>query len=108
MLRAAICVGAALISTSPQAATIFQTGNQLFARCGSPANAIEEMVFLGYVLGVADSYNEPMFCLPPTAIAKQVSDISCQYLRTHPEKRHLAGHSLVVDALRTAFPCNGQ
>ena len=108
MFRAAVVLGVALTSTSPQAATVYQTGNQLFARCSAPSNVVEEMVFLGYVIGVSDAYGSPPLCVPQAATAKQLSDISCQYLRNHPEKRHLSGQTSVVEALRAAFPCSGQ
>ena len=48
------------------------------------------------------------FCIPEDAMVKQVSDIVCNYVRDHAEKRHYVAASLTVLALKAAWPCPTQ
>jgi Rap1a immunity proteins len=79
----------------------FYTGNQLFDFCqgGSPA-------CVGYILGVAAARNGDSFCFPAGVIAEQVVSTVKLWLNNHPEKRHLPGGLLVMQALSESFPCN--
>jgi hypothetical protein len=79
----------------------FYTGNHLFDFCrgGSPACA-------GYILGVAAARSGDSFCFPAGVIGEQVVGTVKLWLNNHPEKRHMRGGLLVVEALSEGFPCN--
>ena len=68
----------------------------------------------GYIEGVSDAlqsmYNalqikHGMFCVPLGADSKQLADITINYIRDHPEKRHYVASEEVALALQHAFPC---
>lgn len=60
--------------------------------------------FLGYVKALTDSNNGIAFCIRQDAFAKAVSLLVRQYNR-QPEWRDVDPTVVVVEALRSAFPC---
>jgi hypothetical protein len=44
-------------------------------------------------------------CIPPNADMKQIVDVFRNYVRDHPEKRHLLAANLAAEAFALAFPC---
>jgi hypothetical protein len=44
--------------------------------------------------------------VPVGSVRQQTVDVVVNYLRDHPETRHLGGSELVVTALKEKFPCN--
>ena len=95
-----VCVSIALLASGAAMAAEqseivdFYTGNQLFDLCqkGSPA-------CVGYILGVAASRSAKSFCFPAGVIGEQVVSTVKLWLNNHPEKRHLPGSLLVMQAL---------
>jgi len=76
------------------------TGNDLMQHC----IAAPDGFCAGYVGGVIDtSYS--LFCFPPEVTKRQIINITIMYLHDHPEKLHLFAPSLVIKAMRAAFPC---
>jgi hypothetical protein len=61
--------------------------------------------FDGYVVGVADISANILWCPPKNVSRGQISKIVASYLKSHPEKLHMAANSLVIDALKLPFPC---
>jgi len=76
------------------------TGNDLMQHCISAPDSF----CAGYIGGVIDT-SHAMFCFPPDATKRQIINITIMYLRDHPEKLGLYAPSLVINAMRAAFPC---
>ena len=47
----------------------------------------------------------PLFCIPTAVQGEQGARVIVRYLDTHPNMLHLPGATLVIYALRDAFPC---
>jgi Rap1a immunity proteins len=91
----------ALLSTAHAA---FNNGNKLLSDLNS-SDAGNRVYALGYILGVVDSYDEELFCIPGSVNAGQLRDIVQQHLATNPKDRHLHAGALVAIALIKEFPC---
>jgi len=76
------------------------TGNNLMQHC----IAAPDGFCAGYVGGVIDT-THALFCFPPEVTKRQIINITIVYLHDHPEKLHLFAPSLVIKAMRAAFPC---
>ena len=76
------------------------TGNDLMQHC----IAAPDGFCAGYVGGVIDT-THALFCFPPEATKRQIINITIVYLHDHPEKLHLFAPSLIIKAMRAAFPC---
>jgi hypothetical protein len=81
----------------------FVNGNQLYEKCQEFPSYCH-----GYATGVAVASDQEgnAFCLPPGVNSLQLRDTVKLWLRDHPEKRHLSGSFLVIQALKEKFPCN--
>jgi len=62
-------------------------------------------MLIGYVAGIADVGNQILFCAPDHSTVGQLVAVTTKYVKEHPEKWDQAGATLVVAALREAFPC---
>ena len=76
------------------------TGNDLMQHC----IAAPDSFCAGYIGGVVDT-SHAMFCFPPEVTKRQIINITIMYLRDHPENLELFAPSLVIKAMRAAFPC---
>jgi hypothetical protein len=102
---AAVCL---LIAPIQFAQANFITGNELyeFFRKGRDSA-------LTYVAGVTDTIDAIKtevpervdWCVPKNAALHQYGDVVEKYLREHPQHRHFSASSLIMKALREAFPC---
>ena len=82
----------------------FWDGNTLLQRM--TGNHSEQMNALGYVMGVADSYNGKEFCPRSGNITSgQINDVVKVYLERNPSLRHLTGDLLTMVALSQVWPC---
>jgi hypothetical protein len=79
-------------------------GNKLFSEMNS-SSLSDKNFALGYVLGVVDSYDDELFCIPNGVNAGQLRDIVQQYLARNAKDRHLHGGALVAIALMDVYPC---
>ncbi|WP_413479705.1 Rap1a/Tai family immunity protein [Vibrio hibernica] len=61
--------------------------------------------FDGYVAGVSDLSVDILWCPPQNVNQGQISKIVANYLKAHPESLHKNADLLVVDALKSPFPC---
>lgn len=87
----------------------YKTGNQLLSECEArdPACVV-------YISGVADSYawtqgpNSPipLFCLRSGTTARQLVDVTLNWMQHHPEVRHGSAAVQVGLAITEAFPCS--
>ena len=79
-------------------------GNDLI-RLMDSSETIDVAMYRGYVAGVQDSYNGVLFCVPEKVRLSQSCEIVAQYIKADPKKWHEAAKILVIEALRSAFPC---
>lgn len=91
-----------LLSLAAQAA--FNNGNKLLSDLNSNDSG-NRLFALGYIIGVVDSYDEELFCIPSTANAGQLRDIVHNFLRDNPKVRHEHAGAIVMVALVSQFPC---
>jgi hypothetical protein len=84
-------------------ATYFIDGNKLLNEMDNNSG---RMYSLGYVVGVVDSLNQVVFCLPPTVTAGQIKDMIHNYLRNTPAERHLPASVIIANAFIGGFPCS--
>jgi hypothetical protein len=98
----------AMLSTPAMAE--WKDGNQLFNELSDhDPTFIAPMAALGYVQGVADVYQKSQLCIPNNVQAKQAADVVRNYLYANPQLRQYAADSLVLAALKAAWPCrNGK
>ncbi len=82
----------------------FYTGNDLLRLYNSTNSSQKEKV-KGYVAGISDSYNKTI-CLKKGMVLSQITAVAIQYIEKNPKKRHYSARTLVLSALKSAFPCN--
>jgi hypothetical protein len=108
VLAAGLLWPASAFSQADQVTT-FLTGNQLYEYCTSQTNVVAKTMCLGYVAGTFDTLDAMgMTCRPNEVTMGQAQDMITNYLRDHPETRHLNGADLVGAVLAKTFPCKKQ
>ncbi len=83
----------------------FWNGNDLLEKM--TGTNMEQIMALGYVMGVFDSQRSSTIC-PPTnsgITAGQMRDVVKNYLERNPQHRHHTGDLVTVVALATVWPC---
>jgi hypothetical protein len=102
----------------------FFSGNELYAICTSVSERAECIGYVEGVLDVADfegifyhgRYNLHSFeggpphyvdewCQPWGVTSQQAVDVVTMFLRDNPQIRHNRASTLVVQAMKKAFPC---
>lgn len=106
MSRSKILRALLLVLAMP-AHAYFVDGNTLLERMEDPGT-VKPMVALGFVLGVADSFEQTQICLPENVRAQQLYDLVRDWLRANPDKRHVQAAAIVLVVLRQAWPCANQ
>lgn len=99
-------LGAGLLALCGAAHAEFMTGNQLYSKLTSPG--LDQVLGLGYVMGVFDTKRGVDFCPPSEVIAGQVKDIVQGYLERNPQHRQLTGDVLTIVALSSVWSCKQQ
>jgi len=99
-VRAAL-ITLALVAGSAQAE--FMDGNMLLQRLGGTHG--EQMMALGYVIGVSDALHHVVHCAPVNVTSGQMRDMVTNYLSNVPAERHLVANVLVARVLRSTWPC---
>lgn len=93
-------------------------GNTLSNLCNTNANretptdlAMQAGACLGYLSSIIDiqtsggQVNGRRACIPANADTNQIVDLFKNYVRDHPERRHLLAANLAAEAFALAFPC---
>ena len=104
-------------------------GNKLFTQCSkavaiteateeaarafSSEDYVQASFCLGYLSGFLDmntlcqltAGNRVVFCVPRGVLSGQAARVVVQYLQEHAEKLHEDGVTLIMLALKAAFPC---
>ena len=111
-LIGAIC--AALVVVAPKEAAAVEDGHQLLHIASSEAFG-DRLSYLSYVFGVSQAYSlalavhelPPSYCLSGTK-NEDFADAVRIWLRRNPELLDWSPTVLVVLALKTYFPCEGE
>lgn len=85
----------------------FQNGNKLYGfyqDYKKESGSFNAGVYGGYVIGVADAFDDVTFSIPSYATQGQILDVVGKYLENHPEVRHNSAFIIVSDALAKVFP----
>lgn len=122
-MKITICITIFLLYCMPGISTAEgTTGTELLNQCKDAVNFMDNRgptnfkvgQCLGYLNGLteATNYNRkdnirnvPYFCLPNDVTIGQEVMIVVKYLENNPEKLHEPSFSLVMKALKDAFPC---
>jgi len=104
-------------------------GNKLFTQCSkavamteateeagrqfSTEDYVQASFCLGYLSGFLDmntlcqltTGNRVVFCVPRGVLSGQAARVVVKYLQEHTEKLHEDGVTLIMLALKAAFPC---
>jgi hypothetical protein len=90
-------------------------GNTVSTWCSTKANeataAMQAGSCLGYLWSIVDiqtlggAVNGRKAFIPRNADMGQMVDLFKNYVREHPEKRHLLAANLAAEAFASAFPC---
>jgi hypothetical protein len=110
-VRRAILVAIGLSLLVGNAEAFYKDGDALFDKCSDDGASFNKGVCYGYILGVFDALENRSntFCVPQGpqgATVQLLVDVLSNYLRDHPETRHLPAADLVSVALKEKFPCN--
>lgn len=82
----------------------FWDGNKLLHNL--TGNHSEQMMALGYVIGVADAVRGVHYCPnSPSITAGQVNDLVRLHLERTPSIRHLTADTIVAASLGVVWPC---
>ena len=103
-LVAAIWYGLLMGAQAEEPTFKFVTGNKLFTACRNASVFCVEYISGVISRNMAD--HGTRFCLPQSITDSHVRDVVVLWLDGHPEKRHLAGSFVVLQALKEGFPCN--
>lgn len=115
-IAALAALWAAVAGVTPaECRTLQMTGNNLQRFCLAKGDeglgATPNILCLGYITAILELLDSGSVvggrraCIPQDADANQLNDIVTNYIRSHPETRHLAAHYLVALAFSLAFPC---
>jgi hypothetical protein len=93
-------------------------GNIVSTWCSTNANrermgdvAMQAGSCLGYLWSIIDiqssgsAVNGKKACIPRNADMNQMVDLFKNYVRDHPDRRHLLAANLAAEAFALAFPC---
>ena len=92
----------ALLLVCPVAAFAEEDGNDLLAYM---KHAETREVALTYIDAARKEWDATLFCIKGDDPQKQAFDTVRQYLETHPDELFRPRRYLVIQALRTGFPC---
>lgn len=59
----------------------------------------------GYITATSDAFDGRFFCNPEHAQAGQIIFVVRKYIKEHPESWNNSASSIIVAALKAAFPC---
>jgi len=94
---------ASLLFVPAMANAEFLSGNDLLRDMNS--KGLDQMLAIGYVLGVADVYVRNLICLPENIKAGQLHDVIKRFLEENPAIRHYSADSLILFRLEELWPC---
>lgn len=81
----------------------FIDGNKLLSDMNGSFGG--QMSAMGYVMGVADTLQGAVVCVPTNVTAGQINDMVKNYLTNVPRERNLSADSIVAKVLKDTWPC---
>jgi len=69
-------------------------------------NQVRGSAYMGYVNGVADSFDGKLFCIPNGEKASALYNSTIDYLEKNPSLQKKDGSEIVILALRKHYPCH--
>jgi len=98
---------ASLLLASTAAHAEFWMGNDLAKRLNGTDS--EQLLAMGYIVGVADAGQSRYFCIPDNVIVRQIVDMSRNAMRKHAAVLHeLTADVVVAYELKQAWPCQSR
>ena len=95
-----------LISNSGSLFAVLVDGNKLSEWSNNQDQAgFESGLFEGYVAGVLDVGNNLIFCTTSDVKREQLNAIVAKFLKNNPEQWNEPASILVIDSIRSEFPC---
>lgn len=95
-----------LLFVPVMASAKFFSGNDLLREMnGSDA---DQMLAIGYVMGVVDVHSKESLCLPANIRAGQLHDTVKLFIEQNPTVRHYSASSLILYRLEQVWPCDNQ
>lgn len=85
----------------------FYSGNDLYSRLIDTGSIVNQMVGLGYVVGVYDVGVHAVFCprREDSISAGQISDMVKNWLIINAHRRHESAEKLVLEVFKQTWPC---
>ena len=87
----------------------FTDGNQLYQWMledeKENGSMFQSGLFKGYIAGVVDLGDDFLFCTTVGVTRGQYTAVVAKYIKNNPEEWNKAADTIVVDALKEAFPC---
>jgi len=65
----------------------------------------ESSNLIGFIVGVNDSIDGILVCIPSRVKIGQLVGMVKKYVREHPDRWNIPANTLVIDALSSTFPC---
>jgi len=111
-----IIIATVLLGTTVGSNVYATTGNELYERCANYAvmsgnapcdqSTVDTAMCGWYVEGVLDATIGTLYRCPSDGVTyDKIVLVVKKYLSEHPERLHLPGDKLVIEALKEAFPC---
>jgi hypothetical protein len=82
----------------------FMSGNNLLSDMNG--SNMRQMLALGYVMGVTDTFTTVTVCPPSGITSGQVQDIIKKHLEDNPASRHYTADSIIRNKLEAIWPCS--
>lgn len=88
----------------------FDEGNKLYEHCVTAQDDFSNGVCIGYINGISltisaieQATKTNTVCITENATQRSIRDIVVNYMKTHPEKRHLYLYELIISSLKEAY-----
>ena len=109
IIRSLLVAGHILVMALPAKAE--WTGSDIYRECTSSDGTAKvgcAAYTAGFMMGLDAGKYYPLsrYCPPSGITGSQVRMIIVKYLENHPERLHVDGGTLAVEALFAAFPCH--
>jgi hypothetical protein len=98
----------ALIFTSISAHAGFINGTELMQDLEADQRgeaSYDVGVATGYIMGVADTAEGVLLCIPAKTSVKQTKQVVFNYMKSHPESWSKSAEVVIINALKNTWPC---
>lgn len=108
---AIVLVIASIFWTTNLAQATYVTGKDMASwyeelqKAGSGGSMAASSLFVGYVEGVIDSFDQILFCIPDGVKVNQLVRIVGDFIKANPSEWDHTGSNLVIKVLKDKHPC---